>query len=300
MSSSLKYAPSTGNLVLGEGGYGMVVRNQRNANLAHKLMKDNTSCKKAHHEFAMHKRIYDTFKAFMQKHPALRGHIDIPEPKTFTDCKACRSATQQCHACTEPYHCVYSMRVVRSARRDGLMEHVFLGDPDQRPEIHFVRQTQPPILANTNRNLTPAQKKMGPRGVFIGQKTLRARGLDVKAVAYGMGVLHQLMFAAGLSPFDVEYVLGLPHGKKSNRRASCLYAMDFGMSDLNYGQGYDDYAPDQDSPDLLAQFELGKDLVKAWQGSGAGKFRRTASVTRRPVVVLRRSTSLPTRLLARR
>jgi hypothetical protein len=149
------------------------------------------------------------------------------------------------------------------------------------------------ITNHTNRPVTNKMKQHGPRGVFLGPRTLRARGLDLKALAYSMGVLHQLAYSSGLSPHDVEYVLGLPPGKSAsttNKRAySCLYAMDFGMSNEKYKDEYL-YSPQDDDPELFQQFEMGKELVNKWQRSRSSQLRRTPSMpaARRRAMPLRR------------
>lgn len=277
------------NFVVGQGGFGVVMRNRTNGTLVHKLMKSGVQCHEAEKEYDNHRRIYETYAKFVKSHPTLARSIAVPKPHVFMSCKSCRGSL--CHVCTEPYHCVYTMDGVVSGRRDGLMEHVILNEiyENQGGQIYFVNHPRMPNSTYVN----AAKKRMGPRGAFLAQSQLAKRNVDVREMARNMGMLFQIIIAAGVTPHDAEYVLGMPPPSSTGQlrrattgggvgRATCLWAMDFGMAHKPYtadDMEMDMYVPSaDDDPTLHAHFLQGRAVVREWQSKPRPGLTR--SVTR--------------------
>lgn len=258
--------------LLGQGGFGIVMTNARDDGTAHKLMKTHVTCKEAKAEHANHARIYAVFKRFIAAHPQYTRALSVPAALGFSSCTGCHGPA--CHACHEPYHCVYSMTRVRSGRRDGLMEHVILSEDDQAytGKVFFVSLNQNAVPNSTYVNA--ALKRKGPRGAFLGLEQLQRRRLDPKKLARHMGILYQLVREAGLQPKDVEYVLGVPP-RASGGAATCLWAMDFGMTNQPFTpqeMAFDMYIP-KHGDRLYPFFEEGLELVRVWARRGGGGVR---------------------------
>lgn len=280
MTDCGKYPELSGS-ILGQGMAGTFLKNGTAPNRGYKLMKTIITCEASKVEYQAHLKIYQTLQAFLKKNPQWKGKVDIPVPLLFSYCKnSTKFATEDAGKLVN-YHCAYGMEVVKSYRPDGLMEHItFDEDVDQIP---FVDPNTSTIYKNVGKvDLTqPNQKHLrskGPRGVFLSQATLAKRygEIGVKALATRVGILFEIIQAAGYQPKDVEYVLGPPHELNSRfapraKRSGlgvpppCVYAIDFGMVDQPYTNGdfdFDLYVPHAD-PKLYLAFEYGRSLVRS-------------------------------------
>lgn len=236
------------NMILGSGGYGTVVKDVTDSTKAIKLMRDYVTCVEAKREYESHLKVYRTFSLFAKKYPKLARLVSVPRPFKF---QTCDDGCVRCeYPCAAPYKCAYTMERVLSTRKDGLAEHVILND-DYTVFGGYIMFRNSDRLPNTS-YINGKQKLMGPRGAFLGVAQLLKRGLDVRSLAYRMGMLHGLILKAGFTPKDVEFVLD------DKRR---LVAMDFGMINQSYNSNdeeYDMYVPSRNTPITRAAFETGR------------------------------------------
>ena len=238
----------------------MVVRDNTDDRMVHKLIKKNTSCSEAKAEFSRHQKIYDMYVAFISDHPGLKKKVAVPKPHLFIND----------HNPKSPYVCSYSMERVVSRRRDGLAEHVML-NPNYTfvgGKIMFVRGNSVPLNTYVSGDVKKAQQ---PRGAFLHIKQLQNRGYDVNDLAFRMGVLVQLIIVAGQKPKDVEFVLGCAPRQFSTasnanqfKTTPCLWVMDFGMTHENaYDEEMEPTIPEV-GDERRVYFDMGKRCVAAW------------------------------------
>lgn len=271
-------------MLIGQGGFGSVVVEKNKPTIAHKLMKNHVVCKKAQIEFENHRKIYEMYRAFISDtmHRQWRGLLAVPEPYVLLDCSKCKYRSNECtNPCTHEYHCAFSMERVKSYRRDSLAEHVLLDGESQgySKQLWFVKPDKNGSVSmrnNTNvNNALEGTRSRGPRGSFIGLDALARKGLNPLNMAVLMGILYELVIAAGLQPQDIEYVLGKSpvQGQKH-----CLWIMDFGMVDEPYDETGDMYTPKdpamyiepkpiqelQTDVKLFENFVRGRHVVQQW------------------------------------
>jgi hypothetical protein len=244
------------NLILGKGGFGTVVRDATDSNIAHKLLKEAVTCTSARKEYENHRLVHNEYIKLRRRNPKIAQTVYVPAAFKFSSSPGCLDKTGQ-YPCAQPYMCLYSMERVRSKRQDGIMEHVILsGDYQDYPSGRVIFTNRAVQNVPNTTYINANMKRYGPRGAFLGIKTLRQRGIDVKNLAFRIGILYQLVFNAGLNPKDVEVVLD---------SMGRLALMDFGMVHEAYSGidvDIDMYIPSRDdSPELFAAFERGRKMA---------------------------------------
>ncbi|KAG5186021.1 hypothetical protein JKP88DRAFT_179722 [Tribonema minus] len=200
--------------------------------------------------------------------PSLQERVFVPRPIHFniregTECQAAPGTS-----------CAYYMDRVISSRKDQLQEHVMLNDmyEGMADRIQFKTDGVDTVPIDSQKVYTLEDKQgLQPRGAFMGKETLQKRGIDIGDLAFRIGVLHGLVYAADLNPKDVEIVL--THDDK-------VAMFDFGMVsepfDVDTELNYNMYVPDPDDA-LREDYVAGVKFITKGQYKAFGG-RKRASV----------------------
>lgn len=184
-------------VIIGRGGYGEIYYMTKAPNVVYKKSID--SCKDFKKEYNNHEKIYKAYLNYTDVNKTVRKHYHVLRPYNYTKTKD-----------NNVEKCIYNMaRIKPLSGTSKVVWQSYIGEDNVNMD-----------------QVIKSDDGEAIRGRYMGSNTLKNKGLDVKSLARGAGILIAIIhYGAQLDGVDAELVIGVTGTIGSQDPG--LYVIDF-------------------------------------------------------------------------